>query len=223
MRAAGEAHRAVVMSVSVGVRAERLGGKHTAPLTGRVQKKQLKEGRLEKKKVHSDCPKSKKKRMDERWETRKKHAQKSKKKIHEYFPLRRVIHYQGCVRRWWGRAEVLHAEATHSSRSGNPPQSKQKEQRQHSASANSAATMCPAVTSGTFTRCSCRQCFQICQLWNRNFVCVEDADLIVIQRAVVQQDIRRGHRHVFFAPCAASIPSNVEVGDSFRICVFQFT
>ncbi|EAN94967.1 hypothetical protein Tc00.1047053507953.60 [Trypanosoma cruzi] len=50
MRAAGEAHRAVVMSVSVGVRVEQLGGKHTAPLTGRVQKKQLKEGRVEKKK-----------------------------------------------------------------------------------------------------------------------------------------------------------------------------
>ncbi|KAF5216708.1 hypothetical protein ECC02_010501 [Trypanosoma cruzi] len=51
MRAAGEAHRAVVMSVSVGVRVEQLGGKHTAPLTGRVQKKQLKEGRVEKKKL----------------------------------------------------------------------------------------------------------------------------------------------------------------------------
>ncbi|EKF32193.1 hypothetical protein MOQ_003960 [Trypanosoma cruzi marinkellei] len=37
MRAAGEAHTAVVMSVSVGVRVEPLGGKHTAPLTGRVQ------------------------------------------------------------------------------------------------------------------------------------------------------------------------------------------
>ncbi|KAF5214274.1 hypothetical protein ECC02_013142 [Trypanosoma cruzi] len=36
MRAAGEAHRAVVMSVSVGVRVEQLGGKHTAPLTGRA-------------------------------------------------------------------------------------------------------------------------------------------------------------------------------------------
>ncbi|EKG06112.1 hypothetical protein TCSYLVIO_002803, partial [Trypanosoma cruzi] len=103
------------------------------------------------------------------------------KKKHENFPLRRVIHYQECVRRWCGGAEVLHAEATHSSRSGNPPQSKQKEQRQQSGSANSAAT------SGTFTRCSCRQWFQICQLWNRNFACVEDADLIVIQRAVVQQ------------------------------------
>ncbi|KAF5214405.1 hypothetical protein ECC02_012998 [Trypanosoma cruzi] len=51
MRAAGEAHRAVVMSVSVGVRVEQLGGKHTAPLTGRVQKKQLKERRVEKKKT----------------------------------------------------------------------------------------------------------------------------------------------------------------------------
>ncbi|ESS60650.1 hypothetical protein TCDM_11818 [Trypanosoma cruzi Dm28c] len=37
MRAAGEAHRAVVVSVSVGVRVEQLGGKHTAPLAGRVQ------------------------------------------------------------------------------------------------------------------------------------------------------------------------------------------
>ncbi|ESS55421.1 hypothetical protein TCDM_13108 [Trypanosoma cruzi Dm28c] len=42
MRAAGEAHRAVVTSVSVGVRVEQLGGKHTAPLAGRVQQKQLK-------------------------------------------------------------------------------------------------------------------------------------------------------------------------------------
>ncbi|KAF5222735.1 hypothetical protein ECC02_004312 [Trypanosoma cruzi] len=49
MRAAGEAHRAVVMSVSVGVRVEQLGGKHTAPLTGRVQKKQL--TKVEKKKT----------------------------------------------------------------------------------------------------------------------------------------------------------------------------
>ncbi|EAN82924.1 hypothetical protein Tc00.1047053504393.20 [Trypanosoma cruzi] len=31
MRAAGEAHRAVVMSVSVGVRVEQLGGKHGTP------------------------------------------------------------------------------------------------------------------------------------------------------------------------------------------------
>ncbi|KAF5214555.1 hypothetical protein ECC02_012835 [Trypanosoma cruzi] len=213
MRAAGEAHRAVVMSVSVGVRVEQLGGKHTAPLTGKAQKKQLKEGRVEKKRNSIlIAPKSKKEGMGDGRLEKNTHKKVKKKQKHEYFPLRRVIHYQGCVRRWWGRAEMLHAEATHSSRSGNPPQSKQKEQRQQSASANSAAiTMCPAVTSGTFTRCSCRHCFQTCQLWNRNFVCVEDADLIVIQRAVVQQDIRRGHRHVFFAPCAASIPSNVEV------------
>ncbi|EKF29410.1 hypothetical protein MOQ_006808, partial [Trypanosoma cruzi marinkellei] len=43
MRAAGEAHRAVVMSVSVGVRVEQLGGKHTAPLTGRVRQETIKE------------------------------------------------------------------------------------------------------------------------------------------------------------------------------------
>ncbi|KAF5216615.1 hypothetical protein ECC02_008962 [Trypanosoma cruzi] len=48
MRAAGEAHRAVVMSVSVGVRVEQLGGEHTAPLTGRVQQETIK--RVEKKK-----------------------------------------------------------------------------------------------------------------------------------------------------------------------------
>ncbi|EKF28063.1 hypothetical protein MOQ_008201, partial [Trypanosoma cruzi marinkellei] len=43
MRAAGEAHRAVVMSVAVGVRVEQLGGKHTAPLAGRVQQETIKE------------------------------------------------------------------------------------------------------------------------------------------------------------------------------------
>ncbi|ESS61984.1 hypothetical protein TCDM_10390 [Trypanosoma cruzi Dm28c] len=63
MRAAGEAHRAVVMSVSVGVRVEQLGGKHTALLTGRVQKKQLKEGRVEKKRTSTViAPRSKAKR-----------------------------------------------------------------------------------------------------------------------------------------------------------------
>ncbi|ESS61853.1 hypothetical protein TCDM_10525 [Trypanosoma cruzi Dm28c] len=64
MRAAGEVHRAVVMSVSVGVRVEQLGGKHTAPLTGRVQQQTIKEGRVEKKKRTSIviAPKSKKKR-----------------------------------------------------------------------------------------------------------------------------------------------------------------
>ncbi|ESS55801.1 hypothetical protein TCDM_12711 [Trypanosoma cruzi Dm28c] len=50
MRAAGEAHRAVVMSVSVGVRVEQLSGKHTAPFAERVQKKQLKGGKSRKEK-----------------------------------------------------------------------------------------------------------------------------------------------------------------------------
>ncbi|KAF5219111.1 hypothetical protein ECC02_007966, partial [Trypanosoma cruzi] len=50
MRAAVEAHRAVDMSVSVGVRVEQLGGKHTAPLTGRVRQKTIKKGKVEKKK-----------------------------------------------------------------------------------------------------------------------------------------------------------------------------
>ncbi|KAF5216872.1 hypothetical protein ECC02_010297 [Trypanosoma cruzi] len=59
MRAAGEAHRAVVMSVSVGVRVEQLGGKHTAPLTGRVQQKNIKEGRVEKKTSMVIAPKAK--------------------------------------------------------------------------------------------------------------------------------------------------------------------
>ncbi|EKG08772.1 hypothetical protein TCSYLVIO_000071 [Trypanosoma cruzi] len=62
MRAAGEAHRAVVVSVSVGVRVEQLGGKHTAPLTGRVRQQTIKEGRVEKKKVHSDCPQKQRKK-----------------------------------------------------------------------------------------------------------------------------------------------------------------
>ncbi|KAF5216840.1 hypothetical protein ECC02_010357 [Trypanosoma cruzi] len=77
MRAAGEAHRAVVMSVSVGVRVEQLGGKHTAPLTGRVQKKQLKERRVEKKKTSIViAPKSKKVK---RWGSKRR--QKKKKKL----------------------------------------------------------------------------------------------------------------------------------------------
>ncbi|ESS62988.1 hypothetical protein TCDM_09254 [Trypanosoma cruzi Dm28c] len=77
MRAAGEAHRAVVMSVSVGVRVEQLGGKHTAPLAGRVQQQTIKEGRVEKKKVHSDCPKSK--RREGMWGVRKKKQKKTRK------------------------------------------------------------------------------------------------------------------------------------------------
>ncbi|EKF27531.1 hypothetical protein MOQ_008743, partial [Trypanosoma cruzi marinkellei] len=60
MRAAGEAHRAVVMSVAVGVRVEQLGGKHTAPLTGRVQQETIKRGkRVEKKTLIVIAPKSK--------------------------------------------------------------------------------------------------------------------------------------------------------------------
>ncbi|ESS61806.1 hypothetical protein TCDM_10579 [Trypanosoma cruzi Dm28c] len=50
MRAAGEAHRAVVMSVSVGVRVEQLGGNTRHPSQEECSNKQLKEGRVEKKK-----------------------------------------------------------------------------------------------------------------------------------------------------------------------------
>ncbi|ESS61931.1 hypothetical protein TCDM_10438 [Trypanosoma cruzi Dm28c] len=69
MRAAGEAHRAVVMSVSVGVRVEQLGGKHTAPLAGRVQQQTIKRGKSRKEKRNSIliAPKSKK----EEWGTKK--------------------------------------------------------------------------------------------------------------------------------------------------------
>ncbi|ESS62035.1 hypothetical protein TCDM_10321 [Trypanosoma cruzi Dm28c] len=49
MRAAGEAHRAVVMSVSVGVRVEQLGGNTRHPSQEECSNKQLKEGRVEKK------------------------------------------------------------------------------------------------------------------------------------------------------------------------------
>ncbi|KAF5217501.1 hypothetical protein ECC02_009642 [Trypanosoma cruzi] len=67
MRAAGEAHRAVVMSVSVGLRVEQLGGKHTAPLTGRVQQKTIKRGKSRKEKRTSIliAPKSKERRDGE--------------------------------------------------------------------------------------------------------------------------------------------------------------
>ncbi|KAF5217731.1 hypothetical protein ECC02_009364 [Trypanosoma cruzi] len=82
MRAAGEAHRAVVMSVSVGVRVEQLGGKHTAPLTGRVQKKQLKEGRVEKKRnVHIDCPPKAKEEKSDVWSEKKKKHKMNLKKV----------------------------------------------------------------------------------------------------------------------------------------------
>ncbi|ESS55515.1 hypothetical protein TCDM_13008 [Trypanosoma cruzi Dm28c] len=63
MRAAGEAHRAVVVSVSVGVRVEQLGGKHTASLTGRVQQQTIKGGKSRKEKTYIViAPKSKKRR-----------------------------------------------------------------------------------------------------------------------------------------------------------------
>ncbi|ESS61088.1 hypothetical protein TCDM_11335 [Trypanosoma cruzi Dm28c] len=61
MRAAGEAHRAVVMSVSVGVRVEQLGGNTRHPSQEECSNKQLKGGRVEKKKkFHSDCPQKQK-------------------------------------------------------------------------------------------------------------------------------------------------------------------
>ncbi|ESS63246.1 hypothetical protein TCDM_08990 [Trypanosoma cruzi Dm28c] len=65
MRAAGEAHRAVVMSVSVGVRVEQLGGKRTAPLTGRVQQETIEKSRKEKN-VHGGCPKATGKRKEKK-------------------------------------------------------------------------------------------------------------------------------------------------------------
>ncbi|ESS55706.1 hypothetical protein TCDM_12804 [Trypanosoma cruzi Dm28c] len=75
MRAAGEAHRAVVMSVSVGVRVEQLGGKHTAPLTGRAQQQTIKKGKSRKEKPSTViAPKAKKGVVDGRLE--KKHTKK---------------------------------------------------------------------------------------------------------------------------------------------------
>ncbi|ESS55196.1 hypothetical protein TCDM_13351 [Trypanosoma cruzi Dm28c] len=63
MRAAGEAHRAVVMSVSVGVRVEQLGGKHTAPSQEECSNKQLKrEGWKRKRTSIVIAPKSKKRK-----------------------------------------------------------------------------------------------------------------------------------------------------------------
>ncbi|KAF5214918.1 hypothetical protein ECC02_012446 [Trypanosoma cruzi] len=61
---------------------------------------------------------------------------------------------------------------------------------------------------------------------NRGFNCIKSSNLIVIQRAVVQQDVPHSHRHAFSAPravCIASIPSNVEVRDLFIFLTFQFT
>ncbi|EKF99603.1 hypothetical protein TCSYLVIO_009474, partial [Trypanosoma cruzi] len=65
MRAAGEAHRAVVMSVSVGVRVEQLGGNTRHPSQEECSNKQLKEGRVERKNVHSGCPQKQKEEMGE--------------------------------------------------------------------------------------------------------------------------------------------------------------
>ncbi|EKG02356.1 hypothetical protein TCSYLVIO_006619 [Trypanosoma cruzi] len=62
MRAAGEAHRAVVMSVSVGMRVEQLGGNTRHPSQEECSNKQLKREEWKRKTVHSDCPKSKKRR-----------------------------------------------------------------------------------------------------------------------------------------------------------------
>ncbi|KAF5218774.1 hypothetical protein ECC02_008262 [Trypanosoma cruzi] len=124
MRAAGEAHRAVVMSVSVGVRVEQLGGKHTAPLTGRVQKKQLKEGGVEKKKTSIViAPKSKKEGMgDEKVKNIKINLKYAKKK-----DFMREIRPYGNNNSVLGRAQVFHAAASHYSQSRKPPQSQKKQ------------------------------------------------------------------------------------------------
>ncbi|ESS62993.1 hypothetical protein TCDM_09259 [Trypanosoma cruzi Dm28c] len=79
-----------------GRRRERVGGcaggavgrKHTAPLAGRVQQQTIKEGRVEKKKVHSDCPKSKERRegskklkQQNRNMKKRKHEKNAKKSL----------------------------------------------------------------------------------------------------------------------------------------------
>ncbi|ESS61045.1 hypothetical protein TCDM_11390 [Trypanosoma cruzi Dm28c] len=80
MHAAGEAHRAVFVSVSVGVRVEQLGGKHTAPSQEECSNKQLKDGRVEKKKkFNSDCPQ---KQKEKGWGMRD-FKKKDKKKFKE--------------------------------------------------------------------------------------------------------------------------------------------
>ncbi|ESS61416.1 hypothetical protein TCDM_11010 [Trypanosoma cruzi Dm28c] len=61
MRAAGEAHRAVVMSVSVGMRVEQLGGNTRHPSQEECSNKQLKMEELKTKKSIAIAPKSKKK------------------------------------------------------------------------------------------------------------------------------------------------------------------
>ncbi|EKF28845.1 hypothetical protein MOQ_007392, partial [Trypanosoma cruzi marinkellei] len=85
MRAAGEAHRAVVMTVSVGVRVEQLGGKHTAPLTGRVQHETIKqEGRVENKKLYMVIAAKAKKRWGGIKKTETKGKSQKTEKTHPY-------------------------------------------------------------------------------------------------------------------------------------------
>ncbi|ESS60428.1 hypothetical protein TCDM_12047 [Trypanosoma cruzi Dm28c] len=82
MRAADEAHRAVVMSVSVGVRVEQLGGNTRHPSQEECSNKQLKREEWKRKNVHSDCPQKQKRR--ERWGSeREKERNLKKEKIFE--------------------------------------------------------------------------------------------------------------------------------------------
>ncbi|ESS61380.1 hypothetical protein TCDM_11043 [Trypanosoma cruzi Dm28c] len=76
MRAAGEAHRAVVMSVSVGVRVEQLDGNTRHPSQEECSNKQLKEGRVEKKTSIAIFLKAKRKR----WGMREKNGRINNKK-----------------------------------------------------------------------------------------------------------------------------------------------
>ncbi|ESS63000.1 hypothetical protein TCDM_09266 [Trypanosoma cruzi Dm28c] len=82
MRAAGEAHRAVVVSVSVGVRVERLGGNTRHPSKEECSNKQLKREEWKRKKVHSDCPESKRELMGMRKKL-KQQNRNIKKRKHE--------------------------------------------------------------------------------------------------------------------------------------------
>ncbi|ESS61752.1 hypothetical protein TCDM_10635 [Trypanosoma cruzi Dm28c] len=78
MRAAGEAHRAVVVSVSVGVRVEQLGGNTRHPSQEECSNKQLKEERVEKRKTSTViATKAKRKGMWGRW----KNNQRMKKEF----------------------------------------------------------------------------------------------------------------------------------------------
>ncbi|ESS55952.1 hypothetical protein TCDM_12543 [Trypanosoma cruzi Dm28c] len=72
MRAAGEAHRAVVMSVSVGVRVEQLGGNTRHLSQEECSKKQLKREEWKRKTSTVTAPKAKKEGMgDDRLEKSK--------------------------------------------------------------------------------------------------------------------------------------------------------